>query len=103
MGDIVVVPCLGTAVSTWTTPCEALRRFDSPNTIPRSGMRAVIGGGSGIMGLRGRACVRVCESWSGCCLHPETGLDSGRPGPSQEPEAQVHADRAGYLSTLVPF
>lgn len=60
MGDIVVVPCLGTAVSTWTTPCEALRRFDSPNTIPRSGMRAVIGGGSGIMGRRGRACVRVC-------------------------------------------
>lgn len=44
-------------------------------------------------------CVCVCESWTGCCLYPETGLDSGRPGPSQEPEAKVHGDREvlGYL------
>lgn len=39
IGDIVgcsTCGCLGTAVSTWTTPCEALRRFNSPNTIPRN-------------------------------------------------------------------
>lgn len=99
MGDIIVVPCLGTAVSTWTTPCEALRRFDSPpNTIPRSGMRAVIGGSSGINGLRGRACVCVCArvGWAVACILKQA-LILGDQVPVRNPRPKCRLTGPGTL------